>query len=266
MPELAETALIARDLSKKFKQATIKEIEFGGDYGWGQKIIPQDVRDAWLSGLHLSPSVESRGKSIFIDFGHHKVEVKLGMTGRFQDKPLRPGQHEKHSFVNILLDDGSTVHFVDYRRFGRMYLATHKDPDTLRFLGGYKESGFFIRTPSEIRSMMIGLPTTSRKPRITWLLDTGVDTGVGNYLANDALGRLNLSPFEPFLSHEEILNVLICCGEIAQSAFDHGGNSFAGGYVKLDGSYGEFEKYCKFYRAPQVPRKVFKGRPVYTYF
>lgn len=83
---------------------------------------------------------------------------------------------------------------------------------------------------------------------------------------NEALGRLQLSPFEPVKDFNEALEILRECGKIAQRSFELGGNSFAGGYVRFDGTLGTFANECLFYQNPKVPKTIFRGRPVYSYF
>ena len=94
----------------------------------------------------------------------------------------------------------------------------------------------------------------------------GEDTGVGNYMANEALGRLNLSPFQPSRSLEEARRVLKKCAEVAEMSFKWGGNSFGTGYYRLDGTEGAYARFCRFYQNNRVRRRMFRGRPIFTKF
>jgi len=177
------------------------------------------------------------------------------MTGRFHLEPLN-AKWRRHCFL-VLRFDGLTIHFSDPRRFGRL-----SEPRVSEFaLGGFSEdSGFWYnRKPSLPKGYL-------SRPRISWLLGNGDQTGVGNYMANEALGRLHLSPFLPCESVGEAIRLLGQCAKISAQSFRHGGNSFGSGFYSLDGSEGRYAPFCRFYQNPNVPRLVFQQRPVFTRF
>jgi formamidopyrimidine-DNA glycosylase len=131
-------------------------------------------------------------------------------------------------------------------------------------VGGF-DGQFYLCTKDGLNTAIhLHLRGYERTPRISWLLKYGPQTGVGNYLANEALGRLGLNPFEPCESLAEATDLLLECGKVAEESYISGGNSFAGGYYRLDGKPGGYDSLCKFYRAPAIPRQVFRGRPVYS--
>jgi formamidopyrimidine-DNA glycosylase len=263
MPELAECAIYAQDINKYAGRRKIIGISYGKDAKWSKKIVPNAVRKEIDAMLGQPLVVSSHAKTVFI--GDH-VAVKLGMTGRFTNVRPEP-EHEKHVFLDFWLADGLRVWYLDYRRFGRLSIATDTDLGT-EALGGYTEQrGFHFATTANLQhAVEKKLKGYTRVPRIAWLLNYGSKTGVGNYLANEALGRLELDPFKPGKDNEEAVALLQKCLNLAYDSFNVGGNSFAGGYFRLNGQAGQFEKYCRFYRSADVPRFVFRGRPVYTHF
>ena len=94
------------------------------------------------------------------------------------------------------------------------------------------------------------------------VLKNGAYTGVGNYLALEALGKMKIHPLDKWDSDRsgEFIETI---HKIARLSFKHGGNSFAGGYVRLDGSHGDYAKHCQFYRNPERKKDNYKGRPIY---
>lgn len=263
MPELAEVALFANDINLHVKGRKLTALRYNnvGDH-WGKTIAPTNVRDSLWNMREQVVVASSRGKSLYLTANGMSVTAKLGMTGRFaKEKPKE--SFEKHVFLELGFDDCS-IWYVDYRRFGRLSVTPTKECEN--HIGGFNEA-FFLRTRDELNSIVSNsLKDFKKIPRISWLLKHGPQTGVGNYLANEALGRLDLSPFEPCQSPEGAVNLLLECGEIARESFEEGGNSFAGGYFRLDGEPGKYDSHCRFYQAAEVPRSIFRGRPVYSKF
>ena len=188
--------------------------------------------------------------------------MHLGMTGQFRLAPV-PREYRQHHFLSLLWG-GTECCFIDFRRFARVKTEL---PDYSDALGGYVPSaGLVLRTPAEIAIQLTELPGYQSTPRITWLLRHGHRTGVGNYLANEALGRLALSPFEPCLDAREALRILRKCQHLAKQSYRAGGTSFGIGYFRLDGSEGRFSERLSFYKNPEIRRTLFQNRGVYSDF
>ena len=145
-----------------------------------------------------------------------------------------------------------------------MRLAPPEDPC---HLGGFSpRSGLYLRKAAELTNALPALAGFKTRPRITWLLQHGHRTGVGNYLANEALGRLRLSPFVPCRNEGEALHILHTCQQLARKSYRLGGTSFGIRYFRLDGSEGTFSNQLRFYKNPTVQRTLLGNRPVYTTF
>jgi formamidopyrimidine-DNA glycosylase len=260
MPELAEVALFARDMSAKTRGTRLKSLKFPNRAKWGNVIIPRTSQLVLkeLIGKRINFSSTGKTLQILVDNKHHYspvLEFRLGMTGGFQLKTPN-AQWRHHCFVEFIFDSFS-LYYVDPRRFSRTSL-----PMAHPFsIGGFDPKiGFWTKSKPSPPSNF------EKKSRLTWLLNTGGETGVGNYMANEALGRLNFSPFEPCQSRDEAAKLLSVCTEIARESFHHGGNSFSSGYFQLDGTEGRYSEQCKFYQNPEVPRRLYRGRPIFTYF
>jgi formamidopyrimidine-DNA glycosylase len=257
MPELAEVALYARDLSKITQAQKVLKVTFPNQADWGATIIPAVMKKKLRSIVGKKVFFESAGKALFM-FSHDNeleplLEFRLGMTGQFQ-LTKKPGKWKRHYFLSIKVGNNE-IHYADPRRFGRTKLpklSTHA-------LGGYKRNkGFWTRKD-------IVLPDGYLKtPKISWLLTNGDKTGVGNYMANEALGLLNLSPFTPCRDEKEARAILKKCREIAAKSFIYGGNSFGSGYYLLSGAEGGFGEHCKYYGKTGICKSLFKGRPVFS--
>lgn len=206
--------------------------------------------------------ISSSGKHLVFAAGRDKIALHLGMTGQFRLAPI-PEEYEKHHFMTLRWRKTECC-FLDFRRFARARMAT-SNPMTA--LGGFDPArGFFLKKASDLVIGLSHLPGWRSTPRIAWLLRHGSKTGVGNYLANEALGRLRLTPFEPCNDESEALVLLKACQRLARRSFQAGGTSFGIGYFRLDGSEGTFASQLAFYRRPGIKRSVFQNRSVYTQF
>lgn len=207
--------------------------------------------------------VASFGKLLVIAAAKKSVTFHLGMTGQFQLSPVVP-LHQRHHFMTLEWQ-GTRCHFLDFRRFAR---CRPEKVLPLGALGGFHPGkGFFVAPPAQLRTALVTqLRGYSTMPRISWLLRHGRQTGVGNYMANEALGRLGLSPFHPCESESEALELLKACQVVARRSFNRGGTSFGIGYFRLDGTAGRFTEELQYYRHPAVPRVMFRNRPVYSHF
>lgn len=181
------------------------------------------------------------------------------MTGRFQMHSV-PVRHRPHLLMSLRWGERE-CHFIDFRRFARIRCSREPLGPTL---GGYgPKAGLQLPPAHGLRGspIMRGATTT---PRIAWLLRHGKQTGVGNYLANEALGRLKLGPFTPCRDEHEAMSLLEMCQRIAAESFRAGGTSFGSGYWRLDGTQGTYAAQLRFYLNPRIPRTVFRKRSVYT--
>lgn len=267
MPELAETALFASDLHKATKNFRLRRVTFNGNYAWRHKLLSSDITE-WLNkSREQSVHFSSRGKCLLLCSGQKLVlEIKLGMTGRFVSIDLTQHNKDQHNFFSLHFDNGFVAHYLDFRRFSRLKLVSPSREDFC--IGGYEpEIGFYTSPDDEIRHLIeTSFGDFRRFPRHTWLLKHGPKSGIGNYMANESLGRLNLSPFKNCTTETEASDILHECGKIASESFNAGGNSFAGGYQRLNGENGSYSDHCQFYKNSQVNRYKFRGRPVYTRF
>lgn len=258
MPELAEVALFARDLNVLVQDQKVLKVSFPNQNDWGATIIPLTFRKILKDLVGKRISFHSGGKALHLYSGKGEtplLEFRLGMTGQFQLSQT-PGKWQRHYFLRIQFKD-QAIYYADPRRFGRIGA-----PQSLNnILGGFDpKRGFWINPKTVVTEGYL------KKPKITWLLAAGDQTGVGNYMANEALGRLNLSPFSPCRDRAEALKILKMCRKVAADSYHQGGNSFGSGYFRLNGEEGQYSRFCRFYQNPKIPRQLFRGRPVFSKF
>lgn len=250
MPELAEAALMAREMSDATRKRPLRKATFVGDPSSLSKIIPPPVQKLWRTFVAEPIGISSLGKRVYFQAKASKrwIGTHLGMSGRFSAGMPGPDR-KRHTFL-YLEWEGALFHYSDYRRFSRMKLG--EGPKNHAIGGWEPKRGFYFSSAQELKkTVKEALGNFRRKPRISWLLEHGKVTGVGNYMANDALGRLDLSPYDPVASVEEAVKILRECQKLAALVFRRGGN---------------LEDTLRFYEAGRVPRSLYRGRPLYTRF
>jgi len=263
MPELAEIARFAKDLNDIIDGSKLTIVRNNLEDKFSSKMSPSDAIQEVNKNIGQKVNFLSTGKSLLMTLPRENklLNFKLGMTGNFQTK-LKNG-FDKHVFWTFGFSNNKVIYYVDPRRFGSVSLQRGVEEKARELsLGGFDGKSFKIRELGRIYKYLCQKMKLSRTARITWLLNTGKYTGVGNYMANEALGALNLNPFKPFRNYKEVIMTLKTCQDVAKNSFSKGGFSFGGGYFMLNGESGSFEG--DFYQAPEIERQIFKNRPVYS--
>lgn len=225
------------------------------------RIIPAHERKILRTFVGRRLRVSSSGKQLIFQSEDKELILKLGMTGQFRQGPCSR-EHDKHHFMTMIWGQ-TTCAYYDFRRFSR--LRECAGPAERLSLGGFcPDRGFFLRDLGEIGDELLKLPGLSSTPCISWLLRHGPRTGIGNYLANEALGRLGLSPYKVCKNEKEALTIFRMCQQLAKRSYDAGGTSFGIGYYRLDRTQGTFSQQLRFYKMAGMKRTLFRNRPVFS--
>lgn len=189
-------------------------------------------------------AVKRRGKYVILSFAsggalviHRKMSGNLVLQS---PDSLR----ERHTHLVLTFDDGCELHFVDPRKFGRIYYfpngealerftATRLGPEPLDDL-----------TPTRLAALL-----GSRRRRLkALLLDQSFIAGLGNLYADEALWLARLHPERPgnSLSRAETARLAGAIRDVLQSAIDRRGTSLSD-YVDATGEPGENQAYLLVY-------------------
>jgi formamidopyrimidine-DNA glycosylase len=196
MPELPEVHTIAQDLDKliRGKQVASATIRW-------ERIITCPTPDEFrrrITGTTIL-GVARRGKYLVLQLsGGSCLLIHLRMTGQLLTTPP-PNSDRKH--VHLVLDfvDGTSLHYVDQRKFGRLYLVDDTGP-ILGCLGPEPLSDTF--SAEELGRML-----AERRRRIKpLLLDQHFLAGLGNIYVDEALHDAGIHPLRRAneLSREEV--------------------------------------------------------------
>lgn len=183
MPELPEVETIVRELRRRVRGKT-----FTGVRVLWERSIQGHAKEfrRRLAGKTIK-AISRRGKFIGFELQDGTFfTVHLRMTGKFMAKLDTDGK--KHARVEFRFTDGSSLHFVDARKFGRLRLWPCKSrscpglgPEPLK--------------ESAVLAALAGLRT--QRPIKTVLLDQTVLAGIGNIYADEALHLARVHPLIP---------------------------------------------------------------------
>jgi len=183
MPELPEVETIVRQLRRSVIGKTIASVRVL----WPRAV--EGSRGGFcrrVRGLTVA-AVSRRGKYIGIEGEDGTFfTVHLRMTGKLVRE--LSGADRRHLRARFGFADGSALHFVDARKFGRLRLWPGRGracpglgPEPLR--------------DAAVLSALRGLRT--RRPIKAVLLDQAVLAGIGNIYADEALFAAGIHPLQP---------------------------------------------------------------------
>ena len=215
MPELAELKLTSDFVNEASSSIVYTSVKKNPEHKGQELDIPFKY---WRL------SAESKGKEIVLtikcdDTGQAiPIRITMGMSGHFQ--VTNTGQEPKHAHLKFYRKDGTTLSFVDVRRFGKWTqgVAWNEDrgPDPTSDF-----DAFFLNIMTNLTKR------TFRKPLYEVLMDQKWFNGIGNYLRAEIIFRAeNVDPFLP--ASQQIAKypkILELCRDIPMLAYAKGGGS-----------------------------------------
>ncbi|QDB79824.1 DNA-formamidopyrimidine glycosylase [Georgenia wutianyii] len=195
--------------------------------------------------------------------------------------PGVPPDPTRHLRVELTLDDGAQLWFVDQRTFGHVLVADLV-PTTDGGPGGHgsplpalpEPAAHIARDPLDPVLDVAALARRLRARRTEVkraLLDQSLVSGIGNIYADEALWRARLHPRRATdrLTQRSAVEVLTAAEDVMREALAAGGTSFDALYVDVEGASGYFARSLDAYgRAGQpcrrcgalMRREAFMGR------
>ncbi|MGY4652196.1 DNA-formamidopyrimidine glycosylase [Mycobacterium sp. URHB0021] len=241
MPELPEVEVVRRGLQAHIADKTITAVRVNHP----RSVRRHEAGPADLTARLLDTRITGtgrRGKYLWLtlDDGSALV-VHLGMSGQML---LGPVHNEGHLRIAALLDDGTTLSFVDQRTFGGWMLA---DMVTVDGTDVPVPVAHVARDPLDSRFNRDGVVTVLRRKHSEikrQLLDQTVVSGIGNIYADEALWRakINGGRLASSLTRKQLGELLDAAAEVMTEALGQGGTSFDSLYVNVNGESGYFER------------------------
>jgi endonuclease VIII-like 1 len=255
MPELAELRLTA-----DFINHSANKIKF-------VNIIKNPIH----KGLDLDTpfesftiSAESRGKELILTLrdrlssDSRKLLMTMGMSGRFSHN--NTGQEPKHAHLNFYTDDGTTLSFVDVRRFGKWKWtnewSSNRGPDPTKEFEKFKQN---------IYDVGFGKPVFDQPIHLI-LMNQKYFNGIGNYLRAEILYRTNVHPMtNARLTLQTTPEILDLCRDIPLQAYALGGGQLKDWENPFKNDPEPFRKFMRCYGNHNMKRIKDKNGRMFWY-
>ena len=247
MPELPEVEVVRRGLQAHVVGRTITAVRVHHPravrrHEAGPADLTARLLDARITGT------DRRGKYLWLllDEGDCALLVHLGMSGQML---LGTVPNAGHLRIAAVLDDGTTLSFVDQRTFGGWLLAEMVMVD-----GSVVPApvAHLARDPLDPRFDIDAVVSVLRRKHSEikrQLLDQTVVSGIGNIYADEALWRakVNGARVADTLTRRQLASVLEAAAEVMRDALAQGGTSFDSLYVNVNGQSGYFDRSLNVY-------------------
>jgi formamidopyrimidine-DNA glycosylase len=241
MPELPEVEVVRRGLAAHVTGRTISAVRVHHP----RAVRRHEAGPADLTARLLGTQVTGtgrRGKYLWLTLSDGSaLVVHLGMSGQML---LGEVPNENHLRIAALLDDGTTLSFVDQRTFGGWMLA---DLVTVDGTDVPVPVAHLARDPLDPKFERDGVVTVLRRKHSEikrQLLDQTVVSGIGNIYADEALWRakINGTRLASSLPRAKLGELLDAAAAVMSDALGQGGTSFDSLYVDVNGESGYFER------------------------
>jgi formamidopyrimidine-DNA glycosylase len=188
VPELPETETIARDLDREIAGRIVVAVHVRR---------PDVLREVSsralakrLTGARITRSWR-RAKLVVLDLSTgDRIVVQPRFTGALLiDAGNLPERERQYSTVELVLDDGRSLHYRDIRRLGTVALM-----DADRFARYTASLGIEPLDPAFTAEHLSVLLRASRQAVKKVLMDQRAVVGIGNIYANEALWRARIDP------------------------------------------------------------------------
>ena len=247
MPELPEVEVVRRGLQAHVVGRTITAVRVHHPravrrHEAGPADLTARLLDARITGT------DRRGKYLWLtlDDGDFALVVHLGMSGQML---LGTVPNAGHLRIAAVLDDGTTLSFVDQRTFGGWLLA-----DLVNVDGSVVPApvAHLARDPLDPRfdiDSVVNVLRGKHSEIKRQLLDQTVVSGIGNIYADEALwrARVNGARIADTLTRSKLTAVLESAAEVMRDALAQGGTSFDSLYVNVNGQSGYFDRSLNVY-------------------
>jgi len=254
LPELPEVENIAAGLRQAIEGERLECVEIRRS-----GIIKGPHRRRWRRFLadlagHQVACVTRRAKRLIITSDNGLTLLfQLGMTGKFlldlEETPSAAEALRKHTQVVLHLQGGLSVHFIDTRRFGRLWLLDGLDPDepdeAMRAAG----MGALGPEALEMGADAFRQVLRAQRPVKALLLDQGRIAGLGNIYADEALFGAGIHPTQCCceIDDEAARRLLREVKSVLRRAIRAGGTTFSD-YRSPYGDMGRFRRRLRVYQ------------------
>lgn len=248
MPELPEVETVRRGLAAHVVGRTITAVRVHHP----RAVRRHEAGPADLTARLLGQRIEDtgrRGKYLWLRLSDGSaLVVHLGMSGQML---LGPVPRTDHVRIAAMLDDGTTLSFVDQRTFGGWMLAEMADAVPVPVAHLARDP----LDPDFDAESVVKVLRRKHSEIKRQLLDQRVVSGIGNIYADEALwvARVHWRTPGAALTARKVGELLDAAHEVMSRAVTAGGTSFDRLYVNVNGSSGYFQRDLAAYGQAGLP-------------
>jgi formamidopyrimidine-DNA glycosylase len=241
MPELPEVEVVRRGLEAYVTGRSITAVRVHHP----RAVRRHEAGPADLTARLLESTITGtgrRGKFLWLILDDtDALVVHLGMSGQMLLGEVAKPEHLR---IAALLDDGTTVSFVDQRTFGGWMLADLVTVDGTEVPEPVAHIARDPLDPLFDRAAVVKVLRGKHSEIKRQLLDQTVVSGIGNIYADESLWRakVNGARLASTLSKPTLGAILDHAADVMRDALDQGGTSFDSMYVNVNGESGYFER------------------------
>ncbi len=235
MPELPEVETVKETLKRNILGKTIKNVEvfyepiveYPSVEEFKKKLEGQTIKD-----------LSRRGKWIEFILDDYILLSHLRMEGKYYYRKVGD-KKEKHQHVFFNFTDGISLRYVDVRKFGKMWLTTKEELDSIKPI---KELGLEPWDEKLTVSYLKEKYKDKKIPIKTCILDQGIITGIGNIYADEILFLSKIDPFKipKDLKKGELQGIIDNTRKVLENAIKKGGTTIRS-YTSEEGVTGLFQ-------------------------
>ncbi|MCL6590974.1 MAG: DNA-formamidopyrimidine glycosylase [Firmicutes bacterium] len=249
MPELPEVETIRRTLEPGVVQRTIVEGE-----ALLAKLIQNQTASDFLSQIRgrVILGLDRRGKYLLFQLsGNLVMAVHLRMTGHLilRKNGLSEPPEAKATYLKLKLDNGTELHYVDQRKFGKIFLfAAGSAPAALSKLGPEPLAPEF--TFDIFQKRLAGRKLAIKK----LLLNQEIIVGLGNIYTDEALFLAGVHPARPVdsLTDEELKRLYSSIRQVLSEGIQWRGTTKRD-YLDGEGKPGAYQEQLRVYDRKGAP-------------
>jgi formamidopyrimidine-DNA glycosylase len=243
MPELPEVETVVRLIRPRLSGRRIESCDVRWERTLGgiskrsfeRAVVGSRVSRVWRRAKFIVADLEREGRASGALVGH------LRMTGRMHVEPksFDPGPYVK---VTLALDDGSSFHFIDVRKFGRLWYAAHSDEQ----LG---ELGIEPLSDEFTAEWLFRALHARRRLVKPLLLDQTFIAGLGNIYVDESLHRAGIHPLarSERITRSRAARLRDEIRTTLTEAIEREGSSFDVFYRTPEGNPGSYQDQFKVY-------------------
>jgi formamidopyrimidine-DNA glycosylase len=256
LPELPEVENIALGLEQALLGKTIARVRI-----FNAVIVKGPHQRRWRRFLaELTEQdiayVGRRAKRLIITAqGGLTLLFQLGMTGKFMLHSQNGSrQRHKHTHLVMELSDGPVVHFIDMRRFGRVWLLDDLDPHDADAAMAAAGLGPLGPEALEVQPQAFQRMLQASRPIKALLLDQSRIAGLGNIYADESLFGAGIHPAQvcSTLTADQAQRLCREIKRVLKRAIRAGGTTFSD-YRNAYGDMGRFRRRLRVYGRTGLP-------------